>query len=147
MANRNFEEMPVAATINNSIFCVHGGIPGPMSLENISKDEAYHFLWSDPCGCDGISASSRGSKPQCFGKDIFNEFMENNGLSLMVRGHTALFTGYAWCFDRKLLSIFSTPEYTGKSNVASFAFLKGHELSVFVYGRTGECYSLIRTHF
>lgn len=145
-ANRAFEEMPVCAVVNDSIFCVHGGIPGPVGLEHINKEEAFHFLWSDPSGCDGISASIRGSRPQCFGEDIFTEFMEKNDLSLMVRGHTALFTGYAWCFDRKMLSIFSCPEYIGKTNNASFALLKDNQLSIFVFGRTGNCYSLVRNN-
>ncbi|MBP1908524.1 metallophosphoesterase [Methanolobus bombayensis] len=146
-ANRTFEEMPISAVLNDSIFCVHGGIPGPVDLKSINKEEAFPFLWNDPCGCDGMSASIRGSRPQCFGADIFSEFMDKNELSLMIRGHTALFTGYAWCFDRKLLSIFSCPEYIGKSNNASFALLNDNELSIFVFGRTGNCYSLLRNYF
>ncbi|MDI3484983.1 MAG: hypothetical protein PWQ75_398 [Methanolobus sp.] len=146
-ANRTFEEMPISAVINDSIFCVHGGIPGPVDLNRINKEEAFHFLWNDPSGCDGISASIRGPRPKCFGGDVFSEFMDKNDLSLMIRGHTALFTGHAWCFDRKMLSIFSCPEYTGKSNNASFALLKEDELSIFTFGRTGNCYSLIRNNF
>ena len=146
-ANRTFEEMPISAVINNSIFCVHGGIPGAIELENIKKEEAFHFLWNDPSDCSGMSASVRGSRPQCFGEDVFNEFMDKNELSLMIRGHTALFTGHAWCFDRKMLSIFSCPEYIGKSNNASFALLKGDELSIITFGRTGNCYSLVRNNF
>jgi len=58
-ANRTFDKMPISAVINDSIFCVHGGIPGPVGLDAINKEESFHFLWNDPSGCDGISASFR----------------------------------------------------------------------------------------
>lgn len=147
-ANRTFQEMPIAALINNSIFCVHGGIPEQADIEKINKEDSFPYLWNDPSATDGMTASSRGLQPRCFGQDIFNEFMERNHLSLMIRAHTALSQGYKWWFDRRLLSIFSTPEYTGKSNIGSFSILEDRNLSIFVFGKSGnDRYSLIRNKF
>ncbi|WP_094228823.1 metallophosphoesterase [Methanolobus psychrotolerans] len=147
-ANRTFQEMPIAALINNSIFCVHGGIPEQAEIEEISKDDSFPYLWNDPSNSNGMTPSSRGLRPQCFGKDVFNEFMERNHLSLMIRAHTALFEGYAWWFDKRLLSLFSTPEYTGKNNVAAFSTLISRELSIHKFGRSeNDSYSLICNNF
>ncbi len=132
--NRAFEELPVAALINNSVFCVHGGIPGPVYLENISKEESFCYLWNDPSLSPGMTASTRGLGPQCFGPDVFTRFMEYNDLSLMIRAHSALYEGYAWWFDNKLLSLFSSPEYAGNNNNAAFALLKNGEVTVYLFG-------------
>ena len=143
-ANRTFEEMPVAALINDNIFCVHGGIPGAVDIKEINKGESFPYLWNDPSESNGITPSFRGLKARCFGPDVFKEFIEINHLSLMIRAHTALSTGYKWWFEKRLLSIFSVPEYIGNPNVAAFCVLKGRELSIFVFGKTeNDSYGLI----
>ncbi|WMW22999.1 metallophosphoesterase [Methanolobus mangrovi] len=147
-ANRTFEEMPVAALINDSIFCVHGGIPGAVDIKEINKGESFPYLWNDPSESNGITTSFRGLKARCFGPDVFNEFRRLNHLSLMIRAHTALSTGYKWWFEKRLLSLFSTPEYIGNPNVAAFSVLKGRELSIFVFGKTeNDSYGLISNKF
>ncbi|WP_177187956.1 metallophosphoesterase [Methanolobus profundi] len=133
--NRTFQEMPVAAVLNDTIFCVHGGIPGVVDIEEISKENSFPYLWNDPSELPGINASVRGIRPKCFGPDTFDEFMEHNELSLMIRGHTALENGYEWWFHRRLLSIFSTPNYAGRDGKGAFAVVKDNEVSVFVFGK------------
>jgi Diadenosine tetraphosphatase and related serine/threonine protein phosphatases len=143
-ANRIFEEMPVAALINDSIFCVHGGIPGAVDINEITKRESFPYLWNDPSESNGMTPSSKGLKARCFGPDVFKEFMGINHLSLIIRAHTALSNGYKWWFEKRLLSLFSTPEYIGNPNVAAFSVLKGRELSIFVFGKTeNDSYRLI----
>ncbi|WP_406657375.1 metallophosphoesterase [Methanolobus sp. ZRKC2] len=129
-----FSEIPVAAVVNNNIFCVHGGIPGPVNIRTITKEDAFEYLWNDPSSVSGITPSARGIGPKCFGEDIFIRFLQENRLSCMIRGHSALKQGYEWWFGRKLLSIFSTPEYCGYSNNGAFAILKDGEMDIHVFG-------------
>ncbi|MBN2110503.1 MAG: metallophosphoesterase [Methanosarcinaceae archaeon] len=133
-ANMVFAEMPVAAVVNNEIFCVHGGIAGLVEIGSIRKTDAFEYLWNDPSPLPGMTPSPRGMGPKCFGEDIFSKFMQKNGLSLMVRGHSALTEGYKWWFGKKLLSVFSTPEYCGCSNNGAFATFVDGEMRIYEFG-------------
>jgi serine/threonine-protein phosphatase PP1 catalytic subunit len=44
-------------------------------------------------------------------------------------------TGYKWCFDGKLLSLFSCPDYVGLGNAAAFALIEKGELKLFTFGK------------
>ena len=48
-----------------------------------------------------------------FGEDVLVEFLQLNGLELMIRGHSVLEDGYRWWFGGKLLSLFSVFEGGG----------------------------------
>jgi len=61
-------------------------------------------------------------------------FLKANNLKRIVRGHTALETGYKWWFDGKLLSLFSCPDYAGIGNDAAFSLFENKELEIFVFG-------------
>ena len=126
--NQVFDKMPVAAVISDKIFCVHGGIPGPVRLSEIIKEEAYPYVWNDPSEENGINRSSRGLGMRTFGKDIFEEFLMVNGLERMVRGHMVLKDGYRWWFGERLLSLFSIPDYCGMGNGAAVGVVEegGH---------------------
>lgn len=52
--------MPVGAVISDKIFCVHSGIPGPVKLSEITKEDAYPYVWNDPSEMDRIGESPRG---------------------------------------------------------------------------------------
>lgn len=60
-------------------------------------------------------------------------FLRTNNLKRIVRGHTALKTGYNWWFDGKLLSLFSCPDYAGLGNSGAFVLLENSELKLFVF--------------
>ena len=61
LTNKIFDLLPVAATVDNAIFCVHGGLsPNAPTLDHIRKlpsplenpefyPVAWELLWSDPC--------------------------------------------------------------------------------------------------
>ncbi|MDD3043576.1 MAG: metallophosphoesterase [Methanosarcinaceae archaeon] len=118
---RTFELMPVAAVLRGGTFCVHGGLPGPELVENISKEMPFPYLWNDPSERPGLTPSSRGKTVNEFGPDVVEEFLQLNGLEKIVRGHTALVMGYEWWFWDKLLSLFSCPDYVGLKNRGAFA--------------------------
>jgi len=143
LAQAAFSEMPIAAVVNNDVFCVHGGIPGAINIGDISKENAFEFMWNDPSKVKGITPSDRGMGPKCFGNDVFSDFMQLNGLSLMVRGHSSIIEGYRWWFDNRLLSLFSAPGYCGYPNTGAFVLLKHGNVIIYQFGpdRSGQ-YSL-----
>ncbi len=131
--SRTYDRLPVATVISGHTFCVHGGINGTESVDTITKEGAFPYLWNDPSKRPGLSTSSRGSTVKEFGPDIVDGFLETNGLKRIVRGHTALRAGYEWWFDGKLLSLFSCPDYVGLGNAAAFALLEKEELKIITF--------------
>ena len=133
--NQVFDNMPVAAVISNHTFCVHGGIPGPVRLSDITKEEAYPFVWNDPSEENGINRSVRGLGMRTFGEDVFDEFLRTNGLKQMVRGHSVLEDGYRWWFGGKLLSLFSIPDHCGMGNLGAVGVVEeGGNIEVVTLG-------------
>ena len=126
--NQVFDNMPVAAVISDKIFCVHGGIPGPVKLSEITKEGVYPFVWNDPSEENGINQSHRGLGMRTFGEDVFKEFLRVNGLERMVRGHMVFEDGYRWWFGGRLLSLFSVPDHCGMGNLGAVGVVEedGH---------------------
>lgn len=137
-ASRTYEKMPVAAVLSGHTFCVHGGITGTEDIEKITKEDAFSYLWNDPSKRPGMTDSRRGSTVKEFGPDVVDGFLEANGLKRIIRGHTALRTGYEWWFGGKLLSLFSCPDYVGLGNAGAFALFSKGELKLFVFGKKPE---------
>ena len=118
-----FAQMPYAAMLGFSILCVHGGLAeGLKSLSQIAslpKGEVEpasplvtQLLWNDPKeGVSGFQESFRGEGIRYFGRDVFDTFMEENKLSLMLRSHEAYPEGYAYLFGGRLLGLFSCRYY------------------------------------
>lgn len=68
------------------------------------------LLWSDPMEARGRSPSKRGVGCQ-FGPDISERFLEQNGLSYIVRSHEVKPEGWEEHHDGKCYTIFSAPNY------------------------------------
>ena len=133
--NQVFDNMPVAAVISNHTFCVHGGIPGPVKLSEITKKDAYSFVWNDPSEENGINQSPRGLGMRTFGEDVFEEFLRVNGLERVVRGHMVLEGGYRWWFGGKLLSLFSVPDHCEMGNLGAVGVVEeGGDVEVVTFG-------------
>jgi len=129
--NQVFDTMPVAAVISDKIFCVHGGIPGPVKLSDITKSGVYPYVWNDPSEEDGINISSRGLGMRTFGEDVLVEFLRLNGLERMIRGHSVVENGYRWWFGGKLLSLFSAFDHGGTGNGAAVAVVEGNGIELY----------------
>ena len=133
--NQVFDNMPVAAVISNHTLCVYGGIPGYVTLSEITKEEVYPYVWNDPSEENGINQSPRGLGMRTFGEDVFDEFLRINGLERMVRGHLVLEDGYRWWFGGKLLSLFSVPNHCGMGNGAAAGVVEeGGDVEVVTFG-------------
>lgn len=119
-----FNTLPIAATIGGRIFCVHGGLsPHLRSLEDIQcisrptsvPDSGLlsDLLWSDPDGTIYQWSDNDRGISYCFGKKIVEKFCKNFGFDLIVRGHMVVEDGYEFFARRKLVTVFSAPNYCG----------------------------------
>lgn len=119
-----FNTLPIAATIGRKIFCVHGGLsPFLNSLDDIRNIQRptdipemgllSDLLWSDPDSTvDEWRPNDRGVS-YCFGKPIVEAFCAKFGFDLIARGHMVVEDGYEFFCRRKLVTVFSAPNYCG----------------------------------
>lgn len=72
------------------------------------------MLWSDPDPrIKGCQDSDRGVS-YTFGSDTVTEFSKQNSLNLICRGHQVVEDGYDFFVKRRLVTIFSAPNYGGE---------------------------------
>ena len=120
-----FNCLPVAAILDDKIICMHGGL-GP-DLETVDKIRNIirptdvpergllcDLLWSDPDeSSNGFGSNERGVSVVFNGK-IVQTFLKNNDLDLICRAHQVVEEGYEFFADRKLVTVFSAPNYCGE---------------------------------
>ncbi|OQV13064.1 Serine/threonine-protein phosphatase PP1-2 [Hypsibius exemplaris] len=126
--NRVFDYMPMAAVVNEQVFCTHGGIgPGLETLSQISAIRRPHrgssngvacdLMWADPDpGTKTWKRNAARNVSYMFGKDQVNDFLFTNKLKFMCRAHEQPEEkGFSWPFFPELtvLTIFSAPGYEG----------------------------------
>lgn len=120
-----YDALPLAAIVNNSAFCVHGGIGPHMNridemeiiqrpLKIRPKTPVFDMLWSDPASPETEdchwTTGERGTIV-AYGKLALVDFLEQANLKILIRSHQYVKYGYEWRFDGKLLTIYSTPAY------------------------------------
>lgn len=126
MANEVFDLLPIAAHIDNSIFCVHGGLsPDIKHIDQISlidrQDELpaagpfADLTWSDPYDIETWEPNQRGAG-WLFGIRPTHEFCQNNKLELICRAHQIAMSGYQYHFgETQLVTVWSAPNYMYRS--------------------------------
>ena len=126
-----FDYLPLAAVVASRIFCVHGGLspdvhdlPAIRSIERPLKDGAgtgpsADLLWSDPDhDITGWGENDRGVG-FCFGSDVVRGFLQRNNLDLVCRAHQVVQDGYEFFAERKLVTVFSAPNYCNEFDNAA----------------------------
>ncbi|CAJ1964046.1 unnamed protein product [Cylindrotheca closterium] len=120
-----FNCLPVVAVIDETVVCMHAGIsPSLMDLDEVNKKERpceipeegwmCDFVWADPDpDVKGFEESDRGVS-YLFGGDALCQFLEKNDYELVVRGHQVVEDGYQFFHERKLVTLFSAPNYCGE---------------------------------
>tara|TARA_B100001057_G_C22855617_1_gene952565 strand:+ start:1187 stop:2143 length:957 start_codon:yes stop_codon:yes gene_type:complete len=117
--------IPLAALINNKVFCVHGGIsPNLKNIYDLDKINRFSkipdngilcdILWSDPkSGLEDWEPSNRGTS-YTYNENALDKFMNNNNLELVCRAHQMVNDGFKFFNNNKLVTIFSAPNYCGE---------------------------------
>jgi len=120
-----FNYLPIAAIIDDKIFCMHGGLsPDLKSMEQIRRilrptdvpDTGLlcDLLWSDPeRDIQGWGENDRGVS-FTFGPDIVSLFLKRQDLDLICRAHQVVEDGYEFFAKRQLVTLFSAPNYCGE---------------------------------
>ncbi|OQV24717.1 Serine/threonine-protein phosphatase 6 catalytic subunit [Hypsibius exemplaris] len=125
-----FDLMSIAALIDNSVLCVHGGLsPDITTLDQIRtiernieiphKGSFCDLVWSDPDDVDTWASSPRGAG-WLFGQKVLKEFMDINKLDLLARAHQLVQEGIKYMFNDQLVTVWSAPNYCYRcGNVAA----------------------------
>jgi protein phosphatase len=119
-----FSYLPLAYIVSNQLFVVHGGLSWTdFLISDVEEADRFHevlprdslvedILWSDPSNRPGRFPSDRGAG--CFfGRDVCEEFLNSNKLSLIVRSHECVDEGWESFFGGKLYTVFSASNYCG----------------------------------
>lgn len=129
-----FDKMPLCAIVDKKAFCVHGGISKDLnSIKDISEISRFcevpekglfcDLLWSDPSrNCKEWEKSDR-CETNLWGIESAHRFLEDNNLSIIIRGHQVVSEGYKYAFspDKSVVTLFSAPNYSKNSkNKATF---------------------------
>lgn len=145
---KSFEHLPLAAVIQNMAFCAHGGIsPHIKKLSDVNRINRFcevpysgmfcDLLWSDPHeNYDlGIGKSwEPNNRRRCSVKYTYENvknFLDQHGLSLIIRAHEVQEAGYCMMKPYKghpsVITLFSAPCYcdTYTNDGAYLLFDKG----------------------
>mmetsp|Transcript_45491 Transcript_45491/g.83259 ORF Transcript_45491/g.83259 Transcript_45491/m.83259 type:complete len:319 (+) Transcript_45491:106-1062(+) len=117
-----FNYLPVAALIEDRILCMHGGLsPELLNFEQIRSIQRpaeipdsgllCDLLWSDPLKeTIGWGDNDRGVS-FTFGTGIVESFCKKHDLDLICRAHQVVEDGYEFFAGRRLVTVFSAPNY------------------------------------
>ncbi|XP_027001291.1 protein phosphatase 1, catalytic subunit, alpha isozyme a isoform X1 [Tachysurus fulvidraco] len=155
-----FNCLPVAAIVDEKIFCCHGGLsPDLQSMEQVRRvmrptdvpDQGLlcDLLWADPDkDVLGWGENDRGVS-FTFGADVVAKFLHKHDMDLICRAHQVVEDGYEFFAKRQLVTLFSAPNYCGEFDNAgammsvdetlmcSFQILKPADKKLFSYGGGG----------
>ncbi|XP_063846075.1 uncharacterized protein LOC135091949 isoform X1 [Scylla paramamosain] len=153
--NNAFDHMPLAAVIDDQVFCIHGGIPNipgnlsemekiPCPLRNpeVESDVAWQVMWNDPIAPDemtesvieelsqnnGFAHNTKRNTACVFNRKAFTNFLQKNGITHVVRAHEVKQSGFEVQQGGQLLTVFSSSHYCGGSNEAACILLDNRRI-------------------
>jgi len=142
-----FNVMPIAGVIAQKIFCAHGGIsPGLMAPGSLAavinavprpaliprSGVMCDVLWSDPSRkVLGWAANDRGVSYTFSVKEV-KGFLAAHDLELIVRAHEVVQDGYELFGNRRLVTVFSAPNYSRQPNAGAILIVPTNLVLEFV---------------
>jgi diadenosine tetraphosphatase ApaH/serine/threonine PP2A family protein phosphatase len=140
MCNDIFDMLPIAALVDQALYCVHGGLsPEVRAPEQVvllerrceipNSGPISDICWSDPEDIAGWGVNQRGAG-YVFGSDPTRIFSHNNKLRLIARAHQLAMEGYQYHFDEMLVTIWSAPNYMYRSGNKASVMKVSAELAV-----------------
>jgi len=125
-----FNCMPIAAIVDEKIFCVHGGLsPELRQMDQVRRilrpsdvpDTGLmcDLLWSDPDKEVEYWGESDRGVSFTFSAEIVDRFLRAHDLDLVCRAHQVVQDGYDFFAKRRLVTIFSAPNYCGEYDNAA----------------------------
>jgi serine/threonine-protein phosphatase PP1 catalytic subunit len=122
-----FNCLPIAAVIDDSIFCCHGGLSPELIFVNQIKNiirptdvpeygMLCDILWSDPSENENMNEffgfNERGISVT-FSKKSLKNFLNDNNLELLCRAHQVVEQAYEFYGNNTCVTVFSAPNYCG----------------------------------
>jgi diadenosine tetraphosphatase ApaH/serine/threonine PP2A family protein phosphatase len=144
-----FDCFGLAALIDEQVLCLHGGLsPDVRTLDQVRaidrNQEIPHegafcdLVWSDPEDIAGAWQLSPRGAGYLFGKRVTDEFHQVNNLQFMARAHQLVMEGRKYHFDKRLVTVWSAPNYCYRcGNVAAILEI-GEERSNLSTGSLNE---------
>ncbi|XP_063376700.1 uncharacterized protein LOC134664060 [Cydia fagiglandana] len=155
--NNVFDALPLAAVVDDKVFCCHGGIPPPWVCPLISAIDkvpvplpkpseqssiAWELLWNDPvkphkitatqalelAANEGFAANSKRGTGHVFDQNALDRFLLANQLSHVLRAHEVHQAGFMCQLRGRLVSVFSSSRYCGGTNDSGVALLDDGKL-------------------
>uniref|UniRef100_A0A8R1EA56 SER_THR_PHOSPHATASE domain-containing protein n=1 Tax=Caenorhabditis japonica TaxID=281687 RepID=A0A8R1EA56_CAEJA len=137
-----FNRMPMVGLISKRVLCMHGGLsPELASLDTIrnivrpceplDRGLLIDLLWADPTNKgEGWFHSIRGIS-YMFGKAVVEQACKSLGLDLIIRAHQVVQDGYEVMSGRRLITVFSVPNYCAQFTNAAAVVCLSANLEVF----------------
>lgn len=134
---KSFTFLPLAAKVDNFFLCLHGGISEDFisidqirsierPLTDFRKGVVQAILWSDPTDNRTVDFkdSPRGYG-RIFGLSSIKNFLDDNDLRFLVRGHQCKSRGFESSCDGYVLTVFSASNYFGvEENRSAVLFIQ-----------------------
>lgn len=128
-----FSYLPISAIVNKTSLCLHGGLtPLLTSVENINEqikrpildfDEnplLSDIIWGDPCPeLQQFYNDNQRGRGKLFNGPVVVNFLKNNNLKRLIRGHECVTNGIEELFNRKCITVFSASSYSGDMSNSS----------------------------
>lgn len=122
-----FSCLPLAAIIDDRIFCCHGGLsPHLTDMDQIrrikrpvvvpTRGVICDLLWSDPDRKVPEWGENERGVSYIFSASVVKSFLQAQNLDLVVRAHQVVADGYEFFASRQLVTLFSAPNYCGMFN-------------------------------
>lgn len=129
-----FDYLPLIAVVEEKIFCCHSGMSPSVQFSGISNMQEFkdfvtkltprpteihtsilmsHYTWSEPDPEVKAWEQNPSGLAYLYGSSIVNDFCTRLKLQQVIRSNEILERGYEFFQDKRLLTIFSMPNFLG----------------------------------